>query len=380
MAVAVSITTGLNTGTRLRGVNIMEISRDKVDYITVKYGKAFLRGGTKYISELIEKAVADGSRQATVTGNWDIESHINIPSDFTLVLDGCNLKMADATFDNMFVNEHHGTEIGKTAQGTDRNIKLIGKNGVILYGGTYNGLSERTAEKDGMPPIYKNSLILFTNVDGFETAGLALHNFRWWAVNHIFCRNGHIHDIILKADDICIDERGNVCHGLATFRPDDILVKQANGICLCMGSRDITIENVSGFACDDTVLLINRPGKMETEFAVEGLPGDLCNITLRKIHTCALNACVKLQAQASAKLHDVLIDDVLDISDKVSRQISRGLRAVHIDSTDQSHCCNITVQNIRSRGKHAVYLEGNEVENIVFKDIAPFDGGGYINI
>ena len=358
----------------------MEIPRDKVDYITVKYGKAFLRGGTKHISEQIETAIADGSRCATITGNWDIESHIRIPSDFTLILDGCNLKMADATFDNMFVNEHHGTEIGKTTEGTDRNIKLIGKNGTILYGGTFNALTERTAEKDGMPPLYKNSLILFTNVNGFETAGLALHNFRWWAANHIFCRNGHIHDIQLKADDICIDAKGNVCHGLATFRPNDILVKQANGICLCMGCRDIQVENISGFACDDTVLLINRPGKMEAEFAVDDLSEDLCNITLRKIHTCALNACVKLQTQENTKLYDVLVDDVLDISDKVSRQISRGLRAVHIDSRDESRCYNITVQNIRSRGKHAVYLEGNEVENITFEAIAPFDGGGYINI
>ena len=364
----------------------MQIPRNMIDYMCVKYGKAFLRGGTKHINKLIEAAIADGSRCATVTGNWDVESHIRIPSDFTLILDGCNLKMADATFDNMFVNEHHGTEIGKTVEGTDRNIKLIGKNGAILYGGTFNGLTERTAEKNGMPPLYKNNLILLTNVDGFETAGLALYNFRWWAMNHIYCRNGHIHDITLRADDTCIDESGNVCHGLGRFRIHQILVQQGDGIHLRMGCQDIVIENVEGLACDYSVALTGLPGKMEEEFAVEGLSGDICNITVRHVHTAALDSCVRLLAQGGAKLHDILVEDVRDISDKVSRILTRGLLTVRVNddtlySTCQNQegdCYNITIRNICSRAGHAVYLGGNPIENFVLENVEAIHGGGYI--
>jgi len=362
--------------------------KNRTDFMCVKYGKAFRRGGTKHIASLIEKGIEDGSRTAVITGNWDIESHIRIPSDFTLIFDGCYLKMADATFDNMFVNEHHGTDIGRTTEGTDRNIKLIGKNGAIIDGGTYNGLSERTSGKNGMPPVYKNNLILFTNVDGFETAGLAFHNFRWWALNHIYCCNGHIHDIDLKADDTCIDEDGNVYHGLSLDHYFDMLIKQADGINLRKGCHDIMIENIRGFAGDDSVALTCLNGRIEAAFAVEGLDEDLCRITVRNIHTCALDSCVRVLCQGGTLLHDVLIEDVCDVSDKVSGLIGRGLQAIRVGDNDIMYgsrhsegkeCYNITIKNVRSRAVYALYLGGNPIENFVYENIETFDGGGYID-
>ncbi len=366
----------------------MQFTRDIIDNVSVKYGKAFLRGGTKHINALIEAAIADGLRCATVTGNWDMESHIRIPSDFTLILDGCNLKMADATFDNMFVNEHHGTEIGKTQEGTDRNIKLLGKNGATLYGGTFNGLSERTSGKNGMPHVSKNTLIFFTNVDGFETAGLALHNFRWWAMNHIFCRNGHIHDIDLKADDTCIDANGNVYHGLAPTRFLDILIKQADGIDVRVGCQNLIIENIRGLAEDDSVALTCVPGKMENQYAVEGLSSDICNITVRHIHTCATDACVRLLAQGGTKLHDILVEDVCDISDKHPGMAGRCTQVIRVNDSafiynshhnEMGDCYNITIRNIRSRAINSVYLGGNPIDNFVLENVEVFDGGGDID-
>lgn len=96
----------------------------------------FLPHGTEYITRLICDGIENGSRKAVVTGFWDIDRAVRIPSDFTLILDGCHLKMADGSFDNMFVNLNHDTEIGRTLAGTDRNIEIVGKNGAILDGGT----------------------------------------------------------------------------------------------------------------------------------------------------------------------------------------------------------------------------------------------------
>ena len=79
--------------------------------------KQFSPNGSTHISELIRTAVENGSRTATVTGNWEIETEVRIPSDFTLILDGCHLKMADGVYSNLFVNQHHNTDIGRTVVG-----------------------------------------------------------------------------------------------------------------------------------------------------------------------------------------------------------------------------------------------------------------------
>ncbi len=115
----------------------------------------FQKHGSEHITSLIRAATENGSRTATVSGAWEIDTAIRLPSDFTLILQDCHLRMADGCFSNMFVNEHHGTEIGRTHNGTDHNIAVIGKGRAILDGGEYNGLSESTQMRDGMPPIWK---------------------------------------------------------------------------------------------------------------------------------------------------------------------------------------------------------------------------------
>lgn len=362
--------------------------RDRAARYTVKYGVAFKRGGTKYISELIQKGIDDGTRTATITGNWDIESHIRIPSDFTLIFDGCYLKMADTTFDNMFVNEHHNTEIGRTISGTDKNIRLIGKNEAIIDGGTYNGLSEYNQNKEGRPSIRLNVLISFTNVDGFEVTGLKIHNFRWWAFCSLYCQNGHIHDIDFKADDTCIDKDGNVYHGLSLDLYFDMHVKQADGIDIRRGCHDIVIEDIRGFAGDDLVALTCLDGGDLKNYSVEGMPDDLCNITVRNINGCALDACVRILCQGNSTLHDVLIDGVCDMSDKISGINGRGLQAIRLgdshilygsDLGEGDKCYNITVKNVRSRAVYAMYFGGKPIKNLVYENIETFDDGGYID-
>ena len=152
----------------------------------------FSKGGTAHITHLIHEAIQNGSRAATVSGNWEIESEIRLPSDFTLTLSDAHLCMADGVYSNLFVNEHHGTEIGRTPDGTDRNIRIIGKGKAILDGGVYNGLSEKNHSQNGLPPIWKNNLLLFTNVDGFHISGISCHNQRWWALNFVYCSNGYL--------------------------------------------------------------------------------------------------------------------------------------------------------------------------------------------
>ena len=267
----------------------------------------FVKTGSAYISEKIEEAVKCGSRTAVIHGNWEIQEAIRLPSNFTLILEDAHLKMADGVYDNMFVNEHHGTEIGTSLQGTDRNINILGRGNAILDGGTYNGLSERNHSRDGLPPIWKNNLLLFTNVDGFRVSGLSCRNQRWWALNFIYCRHGYLGNMDFCACDIGIDRNGEAYHGLKHDCYEEVLVKNADGIDLRQGCQDILIENITGFTEDDVIALTALNGRLERNFIVPELPSDLCNVEIRNIRAAAYCSIVRLLNQGDIKLHDITV-------------------------------------------------------------------------
>ena len=342
--------------------------------------KDFAKNGSAYISSKIEEAVKNESRTATVSGNWEISEAIRLPSNFTLILENAHLRMADGVYSNMFVNENHGSEIGKTTAGTDRNITLIGRGEAILDGGKYNGLSEKNQNKDGLPPIWKNNLVLFTNVDGFRVSDISCRNQGWWALNFIYCANGYLGNIDFCAIDIGIDENGNEYHGLIRGKYDEVLVKNADGIDLRQGCHDILIENITGFCEDDSVALTAVNGKMEQIFAVSGLSSDLCNVEIRNIRTSAYCSNVRLLNQGGIKLHDITVDGVYDMGPE-SIHLDRGAYAIHIGDTrlygsrqsTEDETYNITVKNVCGGGLAVLALAG-AIKNFVCYGIEAVNG------
>ena len=340
----------------------------------------FAKGGSAYISSKIDEAIGNNSRSAVISGCWEIDAAIRLPSDFTLILEDAHLRMADGVYDNMFVNEHHGTGEGSTPDGADRNISLIGRGRAVLDGGKYNGLSEKTQLQNGLPPIWKNNLLLFTNVDGFRVSGIACRNQRWWALSFVYCRNGYIGNIDFCANDTAVDENGNEYHGLKRDRYNEVLVKNADGIDLRQGCRHIVIENITGFTEDDSVALTALDGRLERTFAVEGLPTDLCDVEIRNIRTAAYCTNVRLLNQGEIRLHDIMIDGVYDTS-RESPYMDKGIYAVRIGDTrlyGQRHATedetyNITVKNVRGCGEYVLSLAG-AMRNLVCSGIEAADG------
>lgn len=328
-------------------------------------GKHFKSGGAEYICERIRAAVESGGRTATISGAWEIERAVRLPSNFTLILENCHLRLADGSFTNIFVNEHHDTELGRTPAGLDSNISIIGRGAAILDGGKYNGLSERTQLKDGMPPVHKNNLVLFTNVEGFKIQGISCRNQRWWALNFYYCRFGYIADIDFCASDIGIDADGNEYHGLMRERYDEVLVKNADGIDLRVGCHDIVIENITGFTEDDTIALTALFGKGEKQFAVCGLPTDICNVKIRNVRSAAFCTIVRLLNQGGTKLHDIEIDGVTDVAPECDR-LDHGLYAVRVGDVrlygsrhaTAEETYNIAIKNVRGSGDYVVSLAG----------------------
>ena len=342
--------------------------------------KIFDPSGYEYVMSKIDEAIQNESRTATISGNWEIDKAIRLPSNFTLILQDCHLIMADGVFSNLFINEHHDTDVGGTVAGTDRNISIIGRGEAILDGGKYNGLSEKTCNRNGFPDIWKNNLILFTNVDGFSISGISCRNQRWWALNFIYCANGYLGNINFCANDTAIDANGNEYHGLKREKYAEVLVKNADGIDLRQGCHDILIENVTGFTEDDSIALTAVNGTMEERFSVEGLPSDICNIEIKNIATAAFCTNVRLLNQGDIKLHDILVDGVYDMAG-MSPYIDSGLYAVRVGDTrmygtrhaTKDETYNITIKNVRGGGEYAISLAG-AMDRLVMYGIETFDG------
>ena len=351
----------------------------------------FRKGGSNYIRQEIGYAVQSGSRRATISGNWEVESAVRIPSDFTLILDNCHLKMADNTFDNMFINEHHETPGCDTVVDIDRHIALIGRGKAILDGGTYNGLSEKNSMQGDMPSINKHHLVFFTDVDGFEIRNLSFYNMRYWALNFTFCCNGELTDLHFKADDTCIAPDGSEYHGLSVENYYDMLVKQADGIDLRRGCHHILIENITGFAGDDLVALTAINGNSNQKYAVEGWADDICYIKVKNVAGEALSAIVRLLCQSRDgfprnTLHHICVDGVEDISATTEHLKNHGIYGVHMNTNHlygdslatEEEMHHITVRNVRSRADYAVGMAGNPIKHLTLENIIAFDGAGCI--
>lgn len=346
--------------------------------------EVFEKNGYGYITAQIEKGLKNGSRRAVIRGCWEIDRAVRIPSDFTLELCGCRLRLADGCFSNIFVNASFDTEAGRTKEGADRNISIIGAGGATLDGGSYNGLSEKTEMKNGFPPVWNNNLLLFVNVRGFRISGLFCRNMRWWGLNFICCSDGYVGNIDFCANDTGIGSDGAEYHGLRRDAYDEVLVKNADGIDLRRGCHDIVIENITGFTEDDTVALTALNGTLEKTFDVPGACGDIYNVTVRNVRAAAFCSIVRILNQGELKIHDITVDGVYDTS-AGSPHMDRGIYALRIGDThlygtrratgDETY--NITVRNVRGRGYYAVSLVG-EIKNLVTENIEAFDGAGLI--
>lgn len=347
--------------------------------------KVINKGGAEYIASKIQEAIENETRTAIISGNWEIDKEIRLPSNFTLIMNDCYLRLADGCYTNVFVNQNHDTDTGRTIDGTDRNISIIGRGMAILDGGKYNGLSEKTSSKDGLPPIWKNNLILFTNVDGFKVEGITCRNQRWWALNFVYCSNGYVGNIDFRGNDTAVDENGNEYHGLLQEKYSEVLAKNCDGIDLRQGCHDIVIENITGFVEDDSVALTCVEGRLEKDFAVKGLTSDICNITVRNIRTAAFCSNVRLLSKGKDfKLHDILVDGVYDMAIE-SPHLDYGIYAVNLGDprffsstppTDDD-VYNITLRNICGKGVATVALAGG-FKNLVMYGVEAHNGAKLI--
>lgn len=310
---------------------------------------------------------------------WNIDRTVFLPDDIELLIDNAHLRLADGAFCNMFANESITKEISRTPTGEQKNITLCGIGNAVLDGGTYNGLSEKNSEKDGLPHISVNTTLLFFNVSNLRVENLSVINQRWWGITNIFVHDAVFRNIRFKADLSRIDSDGVHHPDEVPKTYNEIYVKNADGIDLRIGCHDVLIENITGFTEDDTVALTALGGfERRLGLVVEGQSTDLHDVKIRNIasdsYMCAV---VRLLNDEGNKLYNIDVDGVTHVySGKHTKRPEFVVRIgdmnyakKHSTLGDTHH---ISVKNVYSHGAYAVGLFKGlvdaELDNIVVAD------------
>lgn len=314
------------------------------------------------IQTLIDRAYKSNENKAVIprinpeTGEnlWEIKRTILLPSDFTLVLDNCHLRMADNVYCNMFCSKNAYDEHCEE----QKNITIIGVGNAVLDGGTPNGLTEKTANTNGLPGIINNTMIFFRNVSGFTIENLHIREQRWWGMTFMHCNQGRISNINFSATNITPNQ---------------------DGIDLRAGCHDIVIENIFGKTGDDTIALTALAGKLFQTFKIENKNNDIYNVIIRNICSCVTGGhhIVRLLNHDGLKLYNILIDGIMDRSDGIAAKAALKIgdeRYSAIRKAVLNETRNITARNIISRAKAGVLL-GGTVSNSCFSNIQ--QSGGY---
>lgn len=81
---------------------------------------------------------------------WELQETIVLPSDFTLILDNCHLRMADGVYCNMFCNKNAYAEEGEE----QKNIAIIGIGNVVLDGWNAKRINRKNVADEWLSQYY----------------------------------------------------------------------------------------------------------------------------------------------------------------------------------------------------------------------------------
>ena len=310
---------------------------------------------------------------------WDLPRAVLLPSDMTVILDGCHIRHADDTMDNLFRNRNMWTELGRTLEGEQHDIRIIGQGNVLIDGGKHNGIYEQHLRDN--PDKYKSMLyqtpITFANVRRVEVRGIRFFETRYWAVCFHFCSWGMV-------SDLHIENSG--------------LYENQDGVNLRVGCEFFTIQNITGWTGDDVVALTALPeGRSKTQL-VAGKSNDIHDVTIRNIiassHGCGI---VRLLCEDGAREYNVTIDGIKDTTNSISgttllvgvsgNALSEGYHKMHefknITVRNITTCCqraislaescrDVLIENVTTYGPNEVgirFYENFECENLTIRNL-----------
>jgi len=322
-------------------------------------------------SDRIEAAIAEALRTGVnsveiprmnhKTGKpiWLIDRAVLIPSDFTLVLSDCLVRLAPGTKDNILANAGSRT----SPLSGNKNIRVLGKGSPVLSGGVGSHW-DKPGDKNGWRTI---GLLLY-NTQHFTLDGFQMEETQTWAIS---LENGCAHGSIANID----------------FSNSNRYPNQ-DGVDLRKGCHDILIENITGDTGDDSVALTglrnDHPDPAKPSMQIGGSQSreddDIYNVTIRNVRTrvCGGHHIVRLLNHDGIKLYNIFISDVMDAS---GPKDARAKAAIRIGDAGYSSMAknklgdtyNIFIDNVLSRAETIVKIQGT-LKNSTLRNIVGYDG------
>lgn len=317
------------------------------------------------IEAAIAAAVASGVRSIeiprinarTAKPEWLIERAIVLPSDFTLLLNDCLVRLAPGTRDNILTNAGARTE----PVSANCNIRILGRGNAVLSGGL-----EAHFDPPGDRSGYRTIGILLYNTQHFTLDGFQMEETQAWAIS---LENGCAHGRISNID----------------FQNTNKYPNQ-DGIDIRKGCHDILIENITGITGDDTIAITGllykqRPDTQSMQIVSDPTGNDdIYNIIINNVKTTVAGGhhIVRLLNHDGIKLHTIFISNVMDTSREGE---PRNHAAVKIGDTRYSSLSlaqlgdtsRVFVDNAVSRATHVVLIEGT-LQDSTLRNIVGYDG------
>lgn len=313
---------------------------------------------------------------------WMLDSAILVPSNTTLILVNCHLKLSDECRDNIIRSANCGLKITEvepleniTIQGIGRPVlegadhpRATGDSGKTLGKQTYG----TDAGKPGESPTgdWRNIGILLAHVDGFRIENIHLKDSHAWAISLERCAQGVIRDV-------SFDSTG---HKTIAGKQEPIL--NQDGIDLRQGCHDILIENISGRTGDDLIALTTILGKSREPGGTNSTmvtrannrgdgQDDIRHIIIRNVRGFSVgDHIVRFLNNGGLKIHDVILDGVVDTSKDEPIKA-----AVKIGDTNYGglappgDTARLMISNVMSRAEHTLLIAGplsdSSISNVI---------------
>ncbi len=320
-------------------------------------------------------------RDGQSTDLWLLDAAILLCDDTTLELENCHIKLSDRCRDNVIRSANCG--LGITDIRPIRNVHIRGIGHVLLEGADHpratgdagKKLGKRTYGTDAgvngksQTGDWRNIGILLAFVDGFSIENLTIKDSHAWAISLERCAHGRLRNLNFSSSQSKrIDGKQRT-------------ILNQDGIDLRLGCHDILIENITGHTGDDLVAMTAIPradspagsttSTMVTAGAARGQgQDDIRHVILRNVQGYCRGGhhIVRLLNTPGARLHDILIDGLVDTSPEDRRckaAIKIGDDAYGGGAAPLGDTCRIIINNVVSRAKHTILIGGSLCDSVV---------------
>ena len=290
---------------------------------------------------------------------WVITEAIKLPSYMVVVLDNCHLTLSRGSCCNIFVNSNCYTELGRTLDGEQIGIQLLGEGNVVLDGGEHNGLFERNQKQYGFPSVWNNALVLFHNVKDFVIENIHFAHLRWKAVVLLYARYG-------KLQNLSFMEYENQ-PGLPDLGCVDVR----------LGCNNLFIQDINAKSSASGITLWATQKDLQDHAAVRGKPMDINDVLIRNLTADAFRGNVaSIYNDNGCNIYNILLEGIMDASRRETKHMPNAIVEIGNPTLTvaEGEIYNITVRNVTSRSR-AVALFNGRIKDASFYNLKTFDDG-----